>query len=245
MFDVNSLASYSSGLLDTSEDTELRQRLGLYQVFLKIYEHHRSLLDEILNLEQSGSKCLPGMMLPYMQGVILHQTAYLVTNLAAGETQALKSSNYVWTIGRDSRQVALPIRDRRLSRCHATICYENQAFHLTDLDSSNGSFVNGEQVRQRFQLKDGDRIRLGSLTFTFFVCDLTQLTPATAAATDAGSPSLASSPQPSVTAKEAESPASPTQIPASPRLDETLTFMRTQHLEEVSADVNAQYCEDN
>jgi hypothetical protein len=28
---------------------EIEQRLGLYQVFLKLYEHHRSLLDEILS----------------------------------------------------------------------------------------------------------------------------------------------------------------------------------------------------
>ena len=38
----------------TSEDKELKQRLGLYQVFLKLYEHHRGLLDEILKVREFG-----------------------------------------------------------------------------------------------------------------------------------------------------------------------------------------------
>jgi pSer/pThr/pTyr-binding forkhead associated (FHA) protein len=45
---------------------------------------------------------------------------------------------------------------------------------LIDLDSSNGSYVNGELVREAVRLKDGDRIRLGILTFSFFLCRSTQ-----------------------------------------------------------------------
>ena len=50
MLDSHSLAEYSSQVLNASGNTELEQRLGLYRVFLKLYEHHRSLLDEILDL---------------------------------------------------------------------------------------------------------------------------------------------------------------------------------------------------
>ena len=43
--------------------------------------------------------------------------------------------------------------------------------------SSNGSFINGEQVWRSTRLKDGDRVRLGSLSFVFFVCQSTRTLP--------------------------------------------------------------------
>ncbi|NJL42184.1 MAG: FHA domain-containing protein [Leptolyngbyaceae cyanobacterium SM1_4_3] len=134
---------------------------------MKLYEHHRELLDEILNLENSRGSSLPGMMFPYVQGMVLNRQVYLITNLRDGNTQMLSQPENTWIIGRDSRQVTLPIADKRLSRCHAAIQHiENHGFFLTDLNSSNGSYVNGEKV-QRSLLKDGDRIRLGSLTLVF------------------------------------------------------------------------------
>lgn len=167
--------SSSANGWETVEDSELQQRLGLYQVFLKLYEHHRGLLDEILDLETSGSKALGRVTLPYIQGVISDQQVYLVTNLLKGKTQILYQPQQVWSIGRDSSQVGMAVHDKRLSRCHAAIHYvQGQGFYFTDLNSSNGSFVNGERVHQSHPLQDGDRLRLGSLTFAFFICQLSQ-----------------------------------------------------------------------
>lgn len=153
---------------------EIEQRLGLYQVFLKLYEHHRGLLDEILQLEKTNYKTFASIATRCVTGVIQGQTAYLVSNLANGRTQTLLQSQGIWTIGRD-RQLSIPIPDRRLSRHHAAIQYiQNQGFYLVDLGSMNGSFVNGEPLQGRRLLKDGDRIRLSSLTFSFFLCNDTQ-----------------------------------------------------------------------
>jgi pSer/pThr/pTyr-binding forkhead associated (FHA) protein len=149
---------------------ELEQRLGLYQVFLKLYDHHRSLLDEILQLENTGSKSLTSVRLQYIQGVAQGQQGCLITNLVDGKTQRLLQPQGIWTIGRD-RSGAIPILDERLSRRHGVIQYiANQGFYLIDLNSTNGSFLNGEPVRERTLLQDGDRVRLGSLAFTFFLC---------------------------------------------------------------------------
>jgi len=153
---------------------EIEQRLGLYQVFLKLYEHHRGLLDEILQLEKTNYKTFASIATRCVTGVIQGQTAYLVSNLANGRTQTLLQSQGIWTIGRD-RQLSIPIPDRRLSRHHAAIQYiQNQGFYLVDLGSTNGSFVNGEPLQGRRLLRDGDRIRLSSLTFSFFLCNDTQ-----------------------------------------------------------------------
>lgn len=170
---VNALKISSLGRLSTSEGIEFSQRLEMYQMFLKIYERHRGLLDEILELENSNGKSLAAIGLPYIQGIIKDQQVHLVTNLLSGKTQALIQHQKIWTIGRDVRQVGLPISDKQLSRCHAAIKYvDRQGFYLIDLESSNGSFVNGERIRQAHRLEDGDRLRLGSLTIAFFLCNV-------------------------------------------------------------------------
>lgn len=154
---------------------EIEQRLGLYQVFLKLYEHHRALLDEILQLEKTNSKSFSSVPTRCITGVIQGERVYLVTNLAEGKTHSLMQPQGIWTIGRD-RQLSISIADRRLSRRHAAIQYiKSQGFFLIDLDSTNGSFINGEPVHGRMPLKDGDRIRLSSLAFSFFLCSDTQV----------------------------------------------------------------------
>lgn len=171
MFDPNSISVFPSREQSVLENPEIQQRLGLYQVFLRLYEQNRGLLDEILSLENNGSKALAKVTLPYIQGLVLRQQVYLVTNVLGGETQTLTQSQNLWIIGRDSRRVNLPVQDKRLSRRHAAIRYANQQFFLVDLGSSNGTYLNGEPIRRCTSLKDGDRIRLGSVSFSFFICD--------------------------------------------------------------------------
>ncbi len=171
------LADYAASLANLSEHTELQERLKLYQVFLKLYEHHRGLLDEILELETSGSRSLARVTLPYVQGFVSGEQAYLVTNLLRGKTQALLQPQQVWVIGRDPKRALIPIQDIRLSRCHAAIKFiKGQGFYLLDLASRNQSLLNGEPVRQAL-LKDGDQVRLGSVSFTFFLCQSTRMLP--------------------------------------------------------------------
>jgi pSer/pThr/pTyr-binding forkhead associated (FHA) protein len=160
-------------LLTTADDEDLRQRLELYQVFSKIYERHQGLLHEILDLENPSSRHNGrSNLLHYIQGVITSESAHLVTNFLDERSQVLYQDQQIWTIGRDSHQVAIPIPDKRLSRHHAAIQYRQpEGFYLIDLKSTNGTFVNGERVHHSTRLHDGDRIRLGSLTFIFFVCD--------------------------------------------------------------------------
>ncbi|NJL21219.1 MAG: FHA domain-containing protein [Leptolyngbyaceae cyanobacterium SM1_3_5] len=154
--------------MDTSDDKELSQRFGMYQAFLKLYEHHRGLLDELLDLENTTNALLLEQKLFYIQGLIEGDRVQLVTNLIDGQTQTLTQPQNIWTIGRDSRQVGLPLQDKRLSRCHAAVRYiKGKGFYLTDLNSSNGSFVNGDRVREARRLQQGDQIRLGGSTIVF------------------------------------------------------------------------------
>lgn len=69
-------------------------------------------------------------------------------------------SETVTRIGRDmGNDIALP-HDGRVSRYHAEIHREGSSFVLHDLNSKNGTQVNGHKVT-RHTLADGDRIRIG------------------------------------------------------------------------------------
>ncbi|MCY7272288.1 MAG: FHA domain-containing protein [Phormidesmis sp. CAN_BIN44] len=107
--------------------------------------------------------------LKYVQGVSQSGQVHLITNLLQDISQMLLQSQNVWTIGRN-RGAALCLGDRKLSRRHAVILYDaEQGFYLIDLNSMNGSYVNGDRVQQRHHLKDGDRVCLGSIEFFFFM----------------------------------------------------------------------------
>ncbi len=59
------------------------------------------------------------------------------------------------------------IGDKSVSRHHAVIRRRLGRFRLADLESTNGTFVNGRRVRDPAVLRRGDEIRLGSVRFVF------------------------------------------------------------------------------
>ncbi|MEO1171607.1 MAG: GGDEF domain-containing protein [Myxococcota bacterium] len=78
-----------------------------------------------------------------------------------GQTQPLGLGTL--DIGRD-RSAALSIREGSISRLHARVFRDTGgAIHLEDLNSTNGTFVNGHRVRS-CKLLPGDRIQLGRKT---------------------------------------------------------------------------------
>ncbi len=171
MFEPKSLPDSSQSSNGTSSSSDLDQRLGLYRVFLKLYEHHRDLLDEILELENTDARSRTRRVWQYVQGFILGDSVYLTTNLLQDTTQSLVQPQQTWIIGRD-RNAGMPLQDKRLSRRHAIIQYvAGEGFYLVDLNSTNGTYINGTPVRRPVLMKDGDRLRLGSLSFIFFLCD--------------------------------------------------------------------------
>src|SRR5215212_5159867 len=68
-------------------------------------------------------------------------------------------------VGRESRQ--LPLTDNTVSRRHAELVPTEGTWVLKDLGSSNGSYVNGARVTNRYTLKLGDQIRVGRTLMVF------------------------------------------------------------------------------
>jgi signal transduction histidine kinase/pSer/pThr/pTyr-binding forkhead associated (FHA) protein len=73
------------------------------------------------------------------------------------------------TLGRDHNN-PIQVSDNEISRRHAEIRKDEQGYSVADLGSSNGTFVNAEQVTQR-RLANGDRLQLGRTLLLFTDAD--------------------------------------------------------------------------
>lgn len=160
------LGSSQTPLLDMALDNPLEPEDG---EDILIAKAATLMIDCPPSPEAPGPKLDKDGRLRYIQGVIQGAQAYIVTNLLGEGSQTLVQPQMVWTIGRN-REAALPFQDRMMSRRHAVVLYvQDEGFYLLDLNSMNGSYVNGVQVRQRTLLQDGDYICLGTTQFYFFV----------------------------------------------------------------------------
>jgi len=70
------------------------------------------------------------------------------------------------TIGR-SMDNDIIIEGEGVSRHHAQIKLRQGQYVLRDLESANGTFVNGQRIHEECVLQHGDRIRLANVELTF------------------------------------------------------------------------------
>ena len=92
--------------------------------------------------------------------------AYMIvlTGSNVGEMYRLQPGETI--IGRAST-VAIQLGDDGISRRHARVVVEGTVVRIEDLQSSNGTLVNGARVDVQL-LKDGDKIQIGSTTILKF-----------------------------------------------------------------------------
>jgi hypothetical protein len=64
--------------------------------------------------------------------------------------------------------IDLKLLDPKVSRQHADIEIQGTTCRITDLNSSNGTFVNGRRITEPHELKHGDAIKIGD---TYFVLE--------------------------------------------------------------------------
>lgn len=71
------------------------------------------------------------------------------------------------SVGRQNADVLLT--DPSVSRTHAAVIGEDGAYYVEDLGSTNGTFVDGAQVRQgeRTQINSGAQVKFGTYTMEF------------------------------------------------------------------------------
>lgn len=70
------------------------------------------------------------------------------------------------TLGRGS-QNQVQLQDNFTSQEHAVIFLRDGHFWLEDLHSSNGTYLNDQQINGPIVLSNGDQIKIGGVTFQF------------------------------------------------------------------------------
>jgi len=86
--------------------------------------------------------------------------------LSAGKSagQALPINVAQFIIGRDPECNLRPA-SAMISKRHCAIIVKNEQASVRDFDSTNGTFVNEQQIKGEVPLKDGDTLKVGPLSF--------------------------------------------------------------------------------
>lgn len=77
----------------------------------------------------------------------------------------LSSDDSILTIGRAASNSICVADDGCMSKAHARIIRTDGALFLEDLDSRNGTYVNGARITSKTPLKHGDKIFVGRTSF--------------------------------------------------------------------------------
>ncbi len=70
------------------------------------------------------------------------------------------------TLGRQGDNDII-LKDPFVSKHHFQIVEDEDEFFLEDLNSANGSYLNGEKVQDAIKLKNGDKLTIGNIEFLF------------------------------------------------------------------------------
>jgi hypothetical protein len=88
---------------------------------------------------------------------------------AAGQMYSIPADGA--TLGRSS-VCTIPIEDGKLSRHHCRFLFRANKLHVTDMDSSNGTVVNGATIQEETRLNPGDQILVGDSVILVIYDDL-------------------------------------------------------------------------
>jgi predicted component of type VI protein secretion system len=83
---------------------------------------------------------------------------------SGGERREIKVAGPV-TVGR-AQTAGVYLDDKTLSREHTQFYLDHGRLCVRDLDSKNGTYVNGVLLKQPASLKPGDRVKIGVAMFT-------------------------------------------------------------------------------
>jgi hypothetical protein len=88
---------------------------------------------------------------------------------SGGERREIKVAGSL-TVGR-AQTAGVYLDDKTLSREHTKFYVENGKLFVRDLESKNGTYLNGTLVKNTQPLKNGDRVKVGVATFTVMADD--------------------------------------------------------------------------
>ena len=109
------------------------------------------------------------LAMPYIGCSATDMTHRLVARDGPLKGSVFSLEDAEFSVGRNPSN-RLSVSDPSLSRQHCVIFLRDGQYQIRDLESRNGSFVNGVPVRER-TLADGDEIQIGNSLFLFLAED--------------------------------------------------------------------------
>lgn len=99
-------------------------------------------------------------------GAALARLVVVATDVPEPPRGTVFGLDAVATIGRDVNN-SIVVEDDFASTEHATIAFRGRAWYVEDLDSTNGTFVNGTRIEGLNVLGYGDELQVGRVRFRF------------------------------------------------------------------------------
>ena len=91
-----------------------------------------------------------------------------MVRVKTGENISIRKAKFV--LGKERNRVDYCVANNNsVSRTHANIIYRNGSYFIVDLNSTNNTFLNGQQLapNQEVRLNVNDRIKLADEEFIF------------------------------------------------------------------------------
>ena len=126
-------------------------------IYAFIFGIIRMIYLDIRNLDVPGKSILPTKY-PYL----LYRNPSF-----SEENQVYALNRRDMTIGRGTR-CDIVLQDMMISKKHLRVWYQDKEWHLEDLDSKNGTYINGELLDGIILLDEGDTIKLGNVELEFY-----------------------------------------------------------------------------
>ncbi len=142
--------SYKKEKVERSEDTNTEKEA----VFLEEYE---SLIGQ--NVEENN----------YTQFIMIEDSEGVLYSLQEREPKYIYINETQKIIGKDSEKAQIIIEYEGISRLHAIVVKEGKECMVEDLNSTNGTKLNGKALvpRKRYALQQGDKVSFAGVDYIF------------------------------------------------------------------------------
>lgn len=131
-------------------------------------DNHKTLFespDATRDHEKKMSGTMPISLGTIVEDMSLESAAHLDITFPGQNPLKISLSENDMVIGRDP-DCAVQIALSNVSRHHARLIYDGEEYVIEDLNSTNGTFVNGVKI-SRCILRNNDQIRIGEAKILF------------------------------------------------------------------------------
>lgn len=105
----------------------------------------------------------------YTKFIEVKDSEGILYNLQGCEPKCIYINEIQKIIGKDSERAQVQLPQEGISRIHALVIKEGEKCIIEDLNSTNGTWINGKPLepRARYVLRQGDKVRFAGLEYIF------------------------------------------------------------------------------